>query len=123
MSSAHQVRPTSLLSSQFINGVYIPSALLIVGVGIAKTEWLPYAIAISLVLGGWKIYSAGNSIAPPSQSFTNKIEDANECGCTTAPETLPLAPKNAVAAKSLKPDVFQDFTLKEKTVLSHNTAM
>ncbi|KAL6716787.1 NADH-cytochrome b5 reductase [Lecanora helva] len=98
MSTKHQVRPTSLLSPQFINGVYIPSALLTVGVAIAKTEWLPFAIAISLLLGGWKVYS-------------------------TAPEQVPLAPKNAVATKALKPDTFQDFTLKEKTVLSHNTAI
>lgn len=28
-----------------------------------------------------------------------------------------------VAGPVLKPDVFQDFTLTEKTVLSHNTAM
>lgn len=25
--------------------------------------------------------------------------------------------------KSLKPDIFQEFELKEKTILSHNTAM
>ena len=44
-------------------------------------------------------------------------------GHTTAPEKLPLASQEAVAAKALRPDTFQDFTLKEKTVLSHNTAM
>ena len=62
MSSPHQVRPTSLLSPQFITGVYIPSALLIAGVGLAKAEWLPYAMAMSLAFGGWKIYSTGKPI-------------------------------------------------------------
>lgn len=57
--SQQQSKPTSLLSSQFINGVYIPSGLLILGVGIVKFEWLPFALAVSLVLGAWKIYSAG----------------------------------------------------------------
>ena len=54
-----QTQQSSLLSSQFINGVYIPSGLLILGVGIVRFEWLPFAIAVSLVLGAWKIYSAG----------------------------------------------------------------
>ena len=59
MSQNPQSRRASLLSPQFINGVYIPSGLLILGVGIIKFEWLPFAVAVSLVLGAWKIYSAG----------------------------------------------------------------
>lgn len=59
MSRAPQSEGPSLLSSQFVNGVYIPSGLLILGVGIIKFEWLPFAVAVSLVLGVWKIYSAG----------------------------------------------------------------
>ena len=59
MSETQKSKRTSLLSPQFINGVYIPSGLLILGVGIVKVEWLPIAVAVSLVLGAWKIYSAG----------------------------------------------------------------
>lgn len=59
MSETQKPKSTSLLSPQFINGVYIPSGLLILGVGIVKFEWLPIAVAVSLVLGAWKIYSAG----------------------------------------------------------------
>ena len=59
MSQTSQSKGSPLLSSQFINGVYIPSALLILGVGILKFEWLPIAVAVSLVLGTWKVYSAG----------------------------------------------------------------
>ena len=59
MSQTQHSKATSLLSPQFINGVYIPSGLLILGVGVAKLEWLPFALAVSLILGAWKIYSAG----------------------------------------------------------------
>jgi len=73
-------------SSAFINGIYVPSGLLIFGCLIVKKEWLPYAVALSLVLGGWKVFSS--------------------------------------QAKSvLKPDVFQEFELKEKTIISHNVAI
>lgn len=46
------------LSKKFIDGIYIPSGLLIVGVLIVKREWLPYAIALALTLGGYKIYAS-----------------------------------------------------------------
>ena len=39
-----------------------------------------------------------------------------------APELVPV-PKKMMATNALKPDVFQDFPLEEKTVLSHNVAM
>ena len=39
-----------------------------------------------------------------------------------APELAPV-PEKMIAPKALKPDVFQEFPLKEKTVLSHNVAM
>ena len=39
-----------------------------------------------------------------------------------APELAPL-PEKTIVPNALKPDVFQDFPLKEKTVLSHNVAM
>lgn len=47
----------SFLSPQYINGIYIPSGLLLVGIAIVKKEWLPYAITVAIVLGSWKIYS------------------------------------------------------------------
>ena len=48
-----------MLSARLINGVYIPSALLLVGVFIVKKEWLPYATALAAILGGLKIYNSG----------------------------------------------------------------
>ena len=41
----------------------------------------------------------------------------------TAPEIPPLAPTNVIPAKALNPNEFQEFPLKEKTVISHNVAM
>ncbi|KAF2787466.1 NADH-cytochrome b5 reductase 1 [Melanomma pulvis-pyrius CBS 109.77] len=76
----------SLLAPQFVHGIYIPTGLLIVGVAIVKKEWLPYAVALAVFLGGWKFYNSGSR-------------------------------------KVLKPNEFQNFELKEKTILSHNTAI
>ena len=39
-----------------------------------------------------------------------------------APELAPV-PQRMLVTNALKPDVFQEFPLKEKTVLSHNVAM
>lgn len=47
---------SSPLAPQYIHGVYIPSALLIVGTAIIKQEWVPYAVAMAVVLGSWKVF-------------------------------------------------------------------
>ncbi|KZF21688.1 NADH-cytochrome b5 reductase 1 [Xylona heveae TC161] len=86
MATAHQVKPASFLSPQYIHGVYIPSALLVVGVAIVKKEWVVYALGVAALLGGWKVYN-------------NQVR------------------------KVLKPNEYQHFELKEKTVLSHNVAI
>jgi cytochrome-b5 reductase len=76
----------SALSRQYVDGVYIPSALILVGTAITRIQWLPYAVVLVAVLSGWKIYSSQQR-------------------------------------KVLKPDQFQEFELKEKTILTHNTAI
>lgn len=48
---------SAALSSQNINGVYIPSALIIVGIAIVKKEWLPYALVVVSLVGGYKVFS------------------------------------------------------------------
>lgn len=60
MMATGQVRPGSLLSPQYVNGFYLPSGLLLLGVGITKMEWLPYAVVVVLLLGAWTYYSNGN---------------------------------------------------------------
>lgn len=44
----------SLSSRQYIDGIYIPAGLLVVGTFIVKREWLPYAVALALALGAFK---------------------------------------------------------------------
>lgn len=117
-SQTQQSKAASLLSPQFINGVYIPSGLLILGVGIVKFEWLPFAIAVSLVLGAWKIYSVGqHRLLVKEFSGRQRTNPDHQ-----APELAPV-PEKMMVTNALKPDVFQKFPLKEKTVLSHNVAM
>ena len=58
MATAHTIKPTSALSPQYVTGVYIPSALLLVGVAIAKREWLPFAAILAACLGGYKFYTS-----------------------------------------------------------------
>lgn len=48
---------SSLTSSQNINGIIIPSGLLIVGTLIVKKEWAPFAVLLALALGGFKFFS------------------------------------------------------------------
>ena len=55
--SRRNPRPAGLFASQYINGVYIPAGLIVFGVFILKQEWLPYAVAVAVILGGWKIYN------------------------------------------------------------------
>ncbi|KAK3995945.1 NADH-cytochrome b5 reductase 1 [Cladorrhinum sp. PSN332] len=47
---------TSLLDRKYFDGIYIPAGLLIVGCAIVKSEWLPYAVALAVVLGSVKFY-------------------------------------------------------------------
>ncbi|MCJ1455517.1 NADH-cytochrome b5 reductase [Mycoblastus sanguinarius] len=94
MTSAHQVKPGSLLSPQFFTGVYIPSGLVLLAVVAVKVEWLPFAILLPLVLGAWQIVDVNVANIP-----------------------------NAVVKKALDPEKFQEFALRKKTVLSHNVAI
>jgi cytochrome-b5 reductase len=48
---------SGLMSSQYVNGVYIPAGLLIVGTAIMKKEWVPFAVALAAVLGAYKVFS------------------------------------------------------------------
>ena len=64
------------LSQANINGVYIPSALLILGIAILKKEYVPYAVAFAALVGGYKIYAGGacksiqKSLNPRAYSLT-----------------------------------------------------
>ncbi|KAJ4290277.1 NADH-cytochrome b5 reductase [Kalmusia sp. IMI 367209] len=59
---------SGLFATQYVQGVYIPSALLIVGTAIVKKEWLPFAAALAVILGGWKVYSnAPRKVLKPTE--------------------------------------------------------
>ncbi|KAL4785418.1 NADH-cytochrome b5 reductase 1 [Aspergillus varians] len=56
---------SSALSSENITGVYIPSALLVIGTFLVKQELVPLAVAVAAVLTGWKLISG--SISKPKK--------------------------------------------------------
>jgi hypothetical protein len=45
-----------LSSKKYVDGIYIPAGLLVVGVAIVKKEWLPYAVLVTLALAGIKFW-------------------------------------------------------------------
>jgi hypothetical protein len=90
MSSAPAVS-NPYLSKTYVDGVYIPSGLVILGCLIVKREWLPFAVALALALGGYKVYSMSR-ICPSSachqkhvfESLTNRDRRSAEgaqAGC------------------------------------------
>lgn len=92
-----------LLARGYVDGIYIPSALLLVGIWIVKSEWLPYAAAVALALGGYKFFNA--------------------CMYSFKHHWITITDREIAERKVLNPKDFQKFELKEKTVISHNTAM
>ncbi|KDN68478.1 putative oxidoreductase FAD-binding domain-containing protein [Colletotrichum sublineola] len=47
----------SLASRKYFDNVYIPAGLIILGCAITKSEWVPYAVLLSLALGVYKFNS------------------------------------------------------------------
>jgi hypothetical protein len=66
--AAAQSKP-GLLGPQYVNGVYIPSTLLLIGTAIMKKEWVPYAAALAVVLGAWKVYNNRESCDVPNKTL------------------------------------------------------
>ena len=65
MSTPHTTRPTSPLSPQLILSVYLPSAVVLLGVGLVKKQWLPFALVIPIVLGALHFYGNGSPTSGP----------------------------------------------------------
>lgn len=87
-----------------LHGLYIPAGLLILGTAIMDWNYIPHAIGLAIVLGAFKVFR-GSELSPRLPA-PGRVAD-------TLPES----------AKVLKPDLFQEFELSEKTVISHNVAM
>lgn len=81
--------PSPFLSENLIYGVYVPSALVVFGVGVAASDYLPYALLAPLILGSFQYFLGGGG----------------------------------TSSVALKPDVYQEFRLENKKVLSHNVAI
>ncbi|KAK2624629.1 hypothetical protein QTJ16_005822 [Diplocarpon rosae] len=47
-----------LFSKQNVNGIFIPSGLLIFGMLVVKKEWVPYAVVVATLLSGFKLWSS-----------------------------------------------------------------
>lgn len=47
----------SWLSRHYIDYVYVPAGLLIVGTLIVQRAWTPYAVLLAIVLGGYNFYN------------------------------------------------------------------
>ena len=54
-------RYRSVFTSENINGVLIPSTLVVAGTFLFKPEWVPYVVAVTAVLAGLKFMSGGSS--------------------------------------------------------------
>lgn len=50
-----------LSSKKYVDGIYIPAGLLVVGVAIVKREWLPYAVLVTLALSAIKFWRSRES--------------------------------------------------------------
>lgn len=48
-------------SKQNVNGIIIPSSLLVVGTLIVKKEWAPWACLLAAIMSGWKLFSTSTS--------------------------------------------------------------
>jgi cytochrome-b5 reductase len=104
--SAHTAKPTGPLAPQYITGIYVPSAILIVGTAAFKLQWLPLALAVCAALGGYQFFANRTTFPTSHHCFR------------TLTYTPPTEQK-----KVLDPAVFKEFPLTEKTILSHNTAI
>ena len=104
MSTKFTSKPTGPLAPQYINFVYIPSAILIASTALFKVTWIPVAVAIAAALGGFQFYN-------------------NRSGAIFAISEPLRTPTDIETKKCLDPNKFQDFPILEKTVTSHNTAI
>lgn len=55
---------SSWLARHYIDYVYVPGALLVVGTFIVKRDWVPYSAVLALALGAYNFF---NFRKPPSR--------------------------------------------------------
>ncbi|KXH50962.1 NADH-cytochrome b5 reductase 1 [Colletotrichum simmondsii] len=97
---------SELTTRKYFDNIYIPAGLIVFGCFITKREWTPYAVALALALAAYK-FNAMREFGPSRNTSELPTDE----------------PPRAEIKKVLKPDTFQDFELKEKTIISHNVAI
>lgn len=71
-----------LSSKKYVDGIYIPAGLLVVGVAIVKREWLPYAVLVTLALSAIKFWRTREFFPSPPASPAETL--GNRTGQLTA---------------------------------------
>jgi len=86
--------------------VYPLALLLVLGAAAAKREFIPHAAGVAAILVLFNAFTKSSKSPPTIISYMiiNRLQES---------------PK---LRKVLKPDIYQNFELVEKTVISHNTA-
>lgn len=108
---------SALLSKSYVDSVYIPSGLLVVGCLIVKREWVPYAVVVAALLSGYRLLGgtkAQTALKPTEfQEFelTEKTIISHNVAIyrfklpsPTAILGLPIGQHISVAATLLQPD-------------------
>lgn len=63
MATKHTHKPVNFFDPRYVDGIYIPSALLVVGTLLIKKEYWPFAIAAAAGLSGYKLFRSRTSSA------------------------------------------------------------
>lgn len=72
MSSKGTYKPTGPFAPQYIQGVYIPSAILIVGAALVKRLLVPLAVVIAAGLAAYQFYNQRKSCTAGKLLFHSK---------------------------------------------------
>lgn len=63
-----------LSSKKYVDGIYIPAGLLVVGVAIVKKEWLPYAVLVAVALSAIKFLRSREFSYPTASPAETRSE-------------------------------------------------
>ena len=73
MSTTFSTKPSGPLAPQYVNFVYIPSAILIAGTALFRISLVPVAVAIAAALGGYQFYA--NRMQTPTTPNPNNLSN------------------------------------------------
>ena len=75
MSTQHTVKPTGFLAPQYVTGIYIPSALLMLITAVVKPSLLPVSAVVAVALGGYQFWSTRTSTDNPGMFHLARMDD------------------------------------------------